>query len=146
VAGYAAATRHGSSEQARAITGLMTMNAEFVQERVDILRQTMLALVRREGPDLSARQLGVFLTCYLETESQTVRGLARKLNVPKPAITRTLDRLAGFDLVRRKADPLDRRSVLVQRTAAGMGFLRDIKAMLSEAQRTPAKVLHPLAV
>jgi DNA-binding MarR family transcriptional regulator len=31
-----------------------------------------------------------------------------------------LDRLAEFDLVRRKTDPLDRRSVLVQRTATGM--------------------------
>ena len=122
------------------------MSAEVVQERVDILRQTILALVRREGPDLSARQLGVFLTCYLETDAQTVRGLARKLNVSKPVITRTLDRLSEFDLVRRKTDPLDRRSVLVQRTAAGMRFLGDIKIMLSEAQRTPGKVLHPIAV
>ena len=73
----------------------------------------------------SARQLGVFLTCYLETEAQTVRGLAAKLGVSKPAITRALDRLSEFDLVRRKTDPLDRRSVLVQRTATGMAFLRE---------------------
>jgi len=82
-----------------------------------ILRTAIVELVRRDGPDLSARQLGVFLTCYLETEAQTVRGLAAKLGVSKPAITRALDRLSEFDLVRRKTDPLDRRSVLVQRTA-----------------------------
>ena len=41
-----------------------------------ILRTAIVELVRRDGPDLSARQLGVFLTCYLETEAQTVRGLA----------------------------------------------------------------------
>ena len=29
---------------------------------VGILRDTVVALVRRDGPDLSARQLGVFLT------------------------------------------------------------------------------------
>ena len=48
----------------------------------------------------------------LEGEAQTVRGLAAKLNVSKPAITRALDRLAELDLVRRKTDPLYRRSVL----------------------------------
>src|SRR5271156_3212215 len=98
-----------------------------------ILRNTIVDLVRRDGPDLSARQLGVFLTCYLESEAQTVRGLAAKLNVSKPAITRALDRLSEFDLVRRKTDPLDRRSVLVQRTATGMAFLRELRTILRDA-------------
>ena len=109
------------------------MDKELVEQRVEVLRQTVVALVRREGPDLSARQLGVFLTCYLEEEAQTVRGLAAKLRVSKPAITRALDRLAEFDLVRRKTDPLDRRSVLVQRTAAGMAYLREIRTILAQA-------------
>src|ERR1700745_411983 len=105
------------------------MDKDLVEQRVEVLRQTVVSLVRREGPDLSARQLGVFLTCYLEEEAQTVRGLAAKLNISKPAITRALDRLAEFDLVRRKTDPLDRRSVLVQRTAAGIAyFLKTILA------------------
>ena len=59
-----------------------------------VLRDTVVALVRRDGPDLSARQLGVFLTCYLQEGAHTVRGLAAELNVSKPAITRALDRLA----------------------------------------------------
>jgi len=109
------------------------MDKDLVEQRVEVLRQTVVALVRREGPDLSARQLGVFLTCYLEEEAQTVRGLAAKLNVSKPAITRALDRLAEFDLVRRKTDPLDRRSVLVQRTASGMAYLREIRTILAQA-------------
>jgi DNA-binding MarR family transcriptional regulator len=98
-----------------------------------ILRMTIVDLVRRDGPDLSARQLGVFLTCYLQTEAQTVRGLAIELNVSKPAITRALDRLSEFDLIRRKTDPLDRRSVLVQRTATGMAFLREMRQTLRNA-------------
>jgi DNA-binding MarR family transcriptional regulator len=102
-------------------------------QNVDALRETIVALVRRDSPDLSARQMGVLLTCYLETEAQTVRGLAAKLNVSKPAITRALDRLTEFDLVRRKTDPVDRRSVLVQRKMAGAGFMRDIKKILSNA-------------
>lgn len=100
---------------------------------VGILRNTIVDLVRRDGPDLSARQLGVFLTCYLESDAQTVRGLAAKLGVSKPAITRALDRLAEFDLVRRKTDPMDRRSVLVQRTPPGMAFMRELRGFLRDA-------------
>ena len=112
----------------------LTMAVETVEHRIDILRHTMIGLVRRNGPDQSARQLGVFLTCYLEEEAQTVRGLAAKLNVSKPAITRALDRLSEFDLVRRKTDPLDRRSVLVQRTVVGAGFMRDLKKINGDAE------------
>jgi DNA-binding MarR family transcriptional regulator len=110
----------------------MTSN-EVSDGLAGILRTTIVELVRRDGPDLSARQLGVFLTCYLETEAQTVRGLAARLGVSKPAITRALDRLSEFDLVRRKTDPLDRRSVLVQRTATGMAFLREMRTILRDA-------------
>ena len=101
--------------------------------QVGLLRDTVVALVRRDGADLSARQLGVFLTCYLNDGGHTVRGLAADLQVSKPAITRALDRLGEFDLARRKADPQDRRSVLVQRTPKGTAFLRDLRAIMTEA-------------
>lgn len=100
---------------------------------VGILRETVVALVRRDGTDLSARQLGVFLTCYLREGPHTVRGLAAELNVSKPAITRALDRLGELELARRKVDPLDRRSVLVQRTLKGAAFLRDLRGIMQEA-------------
>ncbi|HQT77249.1 MAG: MarR family transcriptional regulator [Rhodospirillales bacterium 20-64-7] len=101
--------------------------------QVGLLRETIVALVRRDGADLSARQLGVFLTCYLREGGHTVRGLAAELNVSKPAITRALDRLGELDLARRKVDPLDRRSVLVQRTTKGSAFLRDLRGIMLEA-------------
>lgn len=72
---------------------------------VGVLRDTIVALVRRGGPDLTARQLGVFLTSYLHEGPHTVRGLAADLNVSKPAITRALDRLGELELARRKIDP-----------------------------------------
>src|SRR6478735_6631603 len=102
-------------------------------QMVGILRETVVALVRRDGPDLSARQLGVFLTCYLRDGGHTVRGLAAELNVSKPAITRALDRLGEIDLARRKVDPLDRRSILVQRTLKGAAFLRDLRSIMGDA-------------
>ena len=116
------------------------MATEPVDQWVDVHRKAIVALIRREGPDLTARQLGVFLTCYLENEAQTVRGLAAKLNISKPAITRALDRLSEFDLVRRRADPLDRRSILVQRTTTGAASLRDLKKMLADAWKDADRV------
>ncbi len=98
-----------------------------------MLRHTILSLVRREGPDLSARQLAVFLIAYLEEGPHTVRGLAERLDVSKPAITRALDRLGELDLARRRPDPRDRRSVLIQRTPRGRALLRDVKSVLADS-------------
>lgn len=112
-------------------------------QHIGILRETMVALVRSDGPDLSARQLAVLLTVYLGEGPHTVRGLAADLNVSKPAITRALDRLGELDLARRKVDPADRRSVLVQRTPKGTTFLHDLRGVMTEAAKgtTEAKVL-----
>ncbi|GAN53880.1 MarR family transcriptional regulator [Tanticharoenia sakaeratensis] len=107
-------------------------------QMLTLLRDTIVAMVRKDGPDLSARQLGVFLTCYLQDGAHTVRGLAADLNVSKPAITRALDRLGELDLARRKVDPLDRRSVLVQRTLKGSAFLRDMRSVMNEASGAKA--------
>jgi DNA-binding MarR family transcriptional regulator len=109
------------------------MTTESISRRVEVLCQSIVALVRFEGPDLSARQLGVFLTSYLEDEAPTVGELAVKLNISGPAISRALNRLAEFDLVRRHIDPLDRRSALARRTTTGTAFLRDLKEMLAGA-------------
>ena len=114
--------------------------APSADQMVGILRETVVALVRRDGPDLSARQLGVFLTCYLRDGGHTVRGLAAELNVSKPAITRALDRLGELDLARRKVDPLDRRSILVQRTLKGAAFLRDLRSIMGEATTTTRRM------
>ena len=111
---------------------VVKMSAE---DLVEILRDTIVAMVRRDGPDLSARQLGVFLTTYLADGPHTVRGLAAALNVSKPAITRALDRLGELDLTRRKTDPQDRRSVLVQRTTKGSALLRELSVIMGEASR-----------
>ena len=115
-------------------------------QMVGILRDTTVALVRRDGPDLSSRQLGVFLTCYLQDGAHTVRGLAADLNVSKPAITRALDRLGELDLARRKIDPMDRRSVLVQRTLKGQAFLRDLRSIMTEANGAAKKTAAVAAV
>ncbi len=109
------------------------------EQLLGVLRETIVALVRRDGPDLSARQLGVFLTVYLTEGPHTVRGLAAELNVSKPAITRALDRLGELDLARRKVDPMDRRSVIVQQTLKGSAFLRELRKIMAEASSSGGK-------
>jgi DNA-binding MarR family transcriptional regulator len=98
-----------------------------------LLRETITVLVRRDARDLSTRQLCVFLICYLDDGAHTIRGLAAVLNVPKPSITRAVDKLEELHLAVRKTDPLDRRSVLVHRTMKGTAFLRDLKKIMGTA-------------
>ena len=121
----------------------MATAAPVSDQLVGILRDTVIAMVRRDGADLSSRQLGVFLTCYLKEGAHTVRGLAADLNISKPAITRALDRLSEFDLARRKVDPLDRRSIIVQRTSKGSAFLRDLRNIMNDAANGGKKAAAP---
>ena len=96
-------------------------------------RKALVASVRRDGPDLSARQMALLLTVYLCDPPHTVRGLAAALNISKPAVTRALDRLSVLGYVRRRRDTEDRRNVLVQRTVQGSVFLSEFSEMVVEA-------------
>jgi DNA-binding MarR family transcriptional regulator len=91
-----------------------------------------LDLVRGDAPDLSARQLTILLTVYLEPSPHTVRALAAKLGVSKPVITRALDAMGQKDLVNRRRDAQDRRNVLVQRTVKGSLYLEGLADMISK--------------
>jgi DNA-binding MarR family transcriptional regulator len=104
---------------------------------VQMLREVIVALVRRDGPALSAHQLAVYLTCYLRHGDHTVRGLAADLNVSKSVITRSLDKLGEMDLTRRAPDPSDRRSILVERTEPGQKLLDELRGIVAGAARAP---------
>ncbi len=92
-----------------------------------------LTSVRRHGVDLTSRQLVVLLTIYLEPPPHTVRGLAQKLGVTKPVITRALDAMGEIDLVSRRRDPSDRRNVIIQRTVRGALFLEEFGDLIVES-------------
>lgn len=88
-------------------------------QTLKLWQDVTLDLVRDGEADLTSRQLAILLTVYLETPPHTVRGLAAKLRVTKPAITRALDTLGKLKLLDRRRDEVDRRNVLVQRTLEG---------------------------
>jgi len=52
-----------------------------------------------------------------------VRGLAARLGVSKPVITRALDTMGELKLLSRHRDETDRRNVLVKRTVEGALFV-----------------------
>jgi len=96
------------------------MPAEFrPSQALRLWEDVVFALVRDSEQDLTFRQMAVLLTVYLEPPPHTVRGLAQKLGVTKPVITRALDTMGRLGLVSRRRDDVDRRNVLVQRTVAG---------------------------
>ena len=104
----------------------------------DMLRETVVALVADDRSDLTARQLAVFLICFLDEGPHTVRGLAARLDTSRPAISRVIDTLAKLELVARQSDPLDGRSILVGRTIEGAAFLSDLHSFVQKAATTVA--------
>ena len=103
------------------------------QQVLEIWRDSLVEGVRRDGPDLTARQLALILTVYLKPLPHTVRGLAEELNIGKPAVTRALDALTKYSFVRRIPDPDDKRSVQVQRTVKGSIYLVEYADRVVEA-------------
>ena len=85
-----------------------------------------LDMVLDQEINLSTRQMAVLLTVYLEPPPHTVRGLAAKLQVTKPVITRALDTMSSDHLVERKRDPSDGRNVLIGRTVEGSLFVEKL--------------------
>jgi DNA-binding MarR family transcriptional regulator len=90
-----------------------------------------LAQVKDDEPDLSLRQMAILLSVYLEPPPHTVRGLASKLNVSKPVITRALDAMGKHGLVSRRRDTEDMRNVLIQRTVKGSLFLERLGDLIA---------------
>ncbi|MBB4265568.1 MarR family transcriptional regulator [Roseospira visakhapatnamensis] len=102
-------------------------------QALDLWRLAIVETVRRDIPDLSSRQMALLLTVYRTPPPHTVRGLAQSLNISKPAVTRALDRLGDYGLLRREVDEADRRSVLVRRTETGETFLADFGTLVRMA-------------
>lgn len=110
----------------------MQSNGNINNRLVD-WRGTLLRYVQSGQPDLTNRQMALLLVAGQEEGPHTVRGLAARLGVSKPVVTRALNSLSGLGLVRRRRDERDRRSVFVDMTEQGEGFLDDFAAMIDAA-------------
>ena len=101
------------------------------REALFLWHDVALELVHEGEFDFSLRQLTILFTIYLEEPPHTVRGLAGKLNVTKPVITRALDTMGQRDLLKRRRDDGDRRNVMIERTDNGAALVEKIGMLIS---------------
>ncbi|MEO0883716.1 MAG: MarR family transcriptional regulator [Pseudomonadota bacterium] len=105
------------------------------RQALTLWRRTVVASVRSDKPDLTARQQAILLTVSLTRGPHTVRGLSETLDVAKPAITRALDTLTRSNLVRRVKDESDLRNVFIERTQEGAEYLRGFAELILAAEQ-----------
>ena len=96
--------------------------------------RTLIGYVRSGEPDLTNRQMALMLLVYLTPGPHTVRGLAERLGVSKPVITRALNTLGALGYLRRVRDESDRRNVFVAKTGSGQEFLEGFERNLEQAR------------
>ena len=103
-------------------------------QALHLLHEVALSLVGgmrvEKMDDFTLRQLAILFTVYLETPPHTVRGLAAKLAVTKPVITRALDTMSNHGLVGRRRDESDRRNMIIQRTVKGALYVEKLGDMV----------------
>ncbi|MEE2878078.1 MAG: MarR family transcriptional regulator [Pseudomonadota bacterium] len=104
------------------------------RQTLDLWRRAVSSYVRTCELDLSARQQAIFMTVALSAGPHTVRGIAADLNLAKPAVTRALDMLEKAGFVRRRRDHNDLRSIFIERTPAGMAWLREFSGFIQAAE------------
>ena len=93
----------------------------------------LVGYVRSARPDLTNRQMALLLIVYLEPGPHTVRGLASRLRVSKPVVTRALNTLGALGYLRRQKDEADLRNIFVERTPQGEAFLKAFAELIEEA-------------
>ena len=83
----------------------------------------LVGYVRSGHPDLTNRQMALLMVVYLTPGPHTVRGLAHRLGVSKPVVTRALNTLGALGYLRRQRDEADRRNIFIAHTDVGAHFL-----------------------
>lgn len=102
----------------------------------------------RHGVSVSPTQLRV-LSLIMTHPDTNVNRLAEMLDVVPSSASRLCDRLEAVGLLRRVADPRDRREVRLVPTAAAETLLRDLKerrhrAVQTVLDRMPNRMQHEL--
>ncbi len=99
---------------------------------IDQWCSALTSYVRSGAPDLTNRQMALFLIVAGTPAPHTVRGLAQQLNVSKPVVTRALNRLGTLGYLRRERDENDRRNIFVVMTDEGATFLEHFGRLIAD--------------
>jgi DNA-binding MarR family transcriptional regulator len=106
---------------------------------------TLVRFVRSDQTDLTNRQMGILMLVYMADGPHTVRGLAAKLAVSKPVVTRALNTLGAFGYIRRKRDDSDLRNIFVERTPQGLAFLESFARLIEYGETNQLPLYRDIA-
>lgn len=98
--------------------------------------ETLVGYVQSGEADLTNRQMALLLVVYATLGPHTVRGLAKKLQVSKPVITRALNTLSALGYLRRERDESDRRNIFIAQTPNGARFLERFEKFIGQDRPT----------
>jgi DNA-binding MarR family transcriptional regulator len=107
--------------------------------------ETLVRFVRSDQTDLTNRQMGILMLVYMANGPHTVRGLAAKLAVSKPVVTRALNTLGALNYIRRKRDESDLRNIFVERTQQGLAFLESFARLMDHGNTNQPPRYHDIA-
>jgi DNA-binding MarR family transcriptional regulator len=106
---------------------------------------TLVRFVRSDQTDLTNRQMGILMLVYMVNGPHTVRGLAAKLAVSKPVVTRALNTLGALGYIRRKRDDSDLRNIFVERTQQGLAFLESFARLIDHGDTNQPPLYRDVA-
>jgi len=101
--------------------------------------RTLVGYVRSGDPDLTNRQMAILLLVGQTQGPHTVRGLASRLTVSKPVVTRALNKLASLGFLRRQRDEADKRNIFISMTERGGRFLERFQTLIERSQPDVAR-------
>ncbi len=95
-------------------------------------KEVLLAHVCSGQPNLTNRQMTVLMVIYASNGTYTVGGLAAKLTISSPVVSRSLNMLETLGYLKRSRDPTDARSSVIHRTALGAAFLNSFEGVIAK--------------
>ncbi len=103
-----------------------------VYRHLDVIHDEMLQVTPKE--------LGLLLT--LDEHGPTrVKDLAQKVNLPLSTVSWTADKMVGRKLLARRADPHDRRAILLALTRTGRAAIKAHYSIFDMVARTALATL-----
>ena len=122
-------------------------HSHIVPEPLAAWMGTLIDYVQSARPDLTNRQMALLMVVYLLPGPHTVRGLAARLHVSKPVVTRALNTLGALGYLRRQKDDSDLRNIFVEQTPPGLAFLEEFAELIERTEgydnkRTGRRISH----
>jgi len=100
-----------------------------------IRRKLLKTALTSMHEDISPAHFEIMKTLE-EAGTLHVTEIGERLQIPRPQMTRLIDRLASLDMVERETDPTDRRTINITPTGEGITLFREHDRLIKDAIKT----------